>query len=420
MNLSNIIKKLSGPVIFNILGSLFGILSTIIISRYYGSEKLGTISLSLKITQILMVVSLFGFREQIIKNISIYLKENDSHSASNLVSNIKFFSRISSLIITAIVLVILYFFSFLFEKDKNFVPFMQIFILSLIFIVQTKNNTFILISMGKYKRSVLFDGFYNTVFLLVLLLIVIILKINVTIEILAVVYFLSRLFNYVTSIYLFRRNPFFKKIKNRDFSYIKNGKDFFAISVINTLIANIDLVIIGIILTPKLVAIYAVCSRISQILELVTYVLSTAISPEIATLFHDKNFTQLKHVISKYMSFSFLIASIFCLSSLFLSSTLLNLWGDDFSNYSKELTIMIIATSIGFVFSPYANFLSMTGHQKVELRLNFIISIIFILILIFLTINFGLIGSALAFLVRIFSINFSRFYFSKQILKETI
>lgn len=420
MKLSNLIKKLSGPVIFNILGSIFGIISTIMISRYYGSEKLGTISLCLKVTQILMVVSLFGFREQIIKNISIYFKENDSVSASKLLSNIKFFSRISSFIITGLVLIFLYFFSFLFEKDKNFVPFMQIFIFALIFIVQTKNNTFILISMGEFKKSVLFDGFYNTVFLVILLVIFIFSKITVTIEILALIYFLSRLFNYLTSIYWFTKNPFFKKIRNRDFSSIKNGKDFFVISVMNTIIANIDLVIIGIILNPKLVAIYAVCSRISQILELITYVLSTAISPEIATLFHDKKFKQLKSVISKYMSFSFLIASLFCFFSLLFSPTLLNLWGDEFSGYSRELTTMIVATSIGFVFSPYSNFLSMTGHQKIELKINLIISLIFIVMLIILTYYFELIGSAIAFLVRVFSINFTRFYFSNQILKQTV
>jgi O-antigen/teichoic acid export membrane protein len=61
----------------------------------------------------------------------------------------------------------------------------------------------------------------------------------------------------------------------------------------------------------------------------------------------------------------------------------------------------------------------MTGHQKIELKINLVISLIFIIMLIILTYYFGLIGSAIAFLVRVFSINFSRFYFSNHILKQT-
>jgi O-antigen/teichoic acid export membrane protein len=420
MNLSNIIKKLSGPVIFNVLGSIFGIISTIMISRFYGSEKLGTVSLSLKIIQILMVVSLFGFRQQIIKNVAIYFKENNSKAASHLVNNVKFFSALSSIITTLIVIIVINLFADQFSKDKNFVPFMSIFIFSLIFIVQTKNNTFILISLGKYNKSVLFDGFYNTIILVVLLLIAILFKIEVSIEVLAIIYFLSRFINYIFSFFIFYKNPFFTKGRQIDFKLLKNGKDFFLISVVNTIILNIDIIIVSIILSPTSVAIYAVCTRLAQILDLVTYVLSTVISPEIATHFHEKKFKELKHLISKYMLLCFLLASAFCTLSLLFSSFLLNLWGDEFADHSIELTLLITATSIGFVFSPYNNFLSMTGHQKLELKITTILSVFYIVTLVLLTYKYGLIGSSIAFLLRIFFMNFSKFFFSNRILNNSL
>ena len=67
--------KFVGPILFNILGTIFGILSTVIIVREFGSEKLGIVSYCLKIITILSIISLLGFRQQIIKNISILSKE---------------------------------------------------------------------------------------------------------------------------------------------------------------------------------------------------------------------------------------------------------------------------------------------------------------------------------------------------------
>jgi O-antigen/teichoic acid export membrane protein len=420
MGLKNIINKLSGAVLYNILGSLFGILSTILISRYYGSDKLGTISLCLKITQILTVICLFGFRQQIIKDIAIYFNQKDSLRASLLLNNVKLFSRISSFLTTGFVFGILYFLPFLFNKDENFVRFMQIFIFSLIFIVQTKNNTFVLISIGKFKKSVLFDGFYNTLFVVLLLLSVILLNIKVTIEILALIFFLSRFFNYLMSIYSFKKSKFFTNKKRIDTSLIKKGKDFFFNSVIITINSNIDIIIISIILTPNLVAIYAVCTRISQIINLVTQVLSKVVSPEIANYFYDNKINKLKILVSKYMLLSLLIAIVFSSLGLLFSTKLLNLWGSDFSIYSTELIIMIIATSIGFIFSPYANLLSMTGYQKLELKLNIYVSMVYLCSLIMLTFYYGLIGSSIAFFIKTFSINFFKYMFSNQILKKAL
>ena len=166
-NFFNILSKISKPVVYNSLGSLFGILSTILIARYFGSEKLGTVVLSLKILKILTVICLFGFRQQIIKNISIFLRNKNFFQASNLIRNAKFFSSTASIVIILSFIFISKFQLNLDLKDPNLFPFLQIFIFSLFFIVNTKHNSFILISFKRFKKSVLFDGFYNTFFVFV-------------------------------------------------------------------------------------------------------------------------------------------------------------------------------------------------------------------------------------------------------------
>ena len=418
-NFFNILSKISKPVVYNSLGSLFGILSTILIARYFGSEKLGTVVLSLKILKILTVICLFGFRQQIIKNISIFLRNKNFFQASNLIRNAKFFSSTASIVIILSFIFISKFQLNLDLKDPNLFPFLQIFIFSLFFIVNTKHNSFILISFKRFKKSVLFDGFYNTFFVFVFLVLIIFLEIKISIQILAFIYLISRVVNYFISNFSIKHKSLKINRLNIDLSLIKKGKNFFLISVLNTLISNMDLIIISLILSPIEVAVYAVCTRISKILYLVSYVISSIVSPKIATNFAENKSHTLKNYLLKFLFFTILLGSLFSFLASLMSSQILSLWDSNFVIFSNVLIVMIVGSTIQFVFSPYIHFLSLTGNQKKELNLTSFVSIIYLVSLYFLTFHFGLVGGSYAFLIKNLFLNLSKFIMSNHLLNKS-
>ena len=304
MNFKHIFKKLSGAVLFNGLGSLFGILSTIIISRYYGSELLGTISFSLQFLQILMVISLFGFRQQIIKTIGIGHANKDYVESSELVNSARLISSLFSLIFTLIVIFSIDYLTNNIIEDENLASFLSVFIWALIFVVVTKTNSFTLIGLGQFKKSVLYDGFYNTFFVFLMLVICVVGNIKVTGTFIGFVYLASRILNFIISEINYRKNPNLRVKAKIDFSLLKQGRTYFVISVINTLVANIDLLIIGYYNTPSEIAIYAVCSRLAKVTKLISYVISSAVSPDIASKFHNNQLLILKNLLRKYLFFT--------------------------------------------------------------------------------------------------------------------
>tara|TARA_A100001015_G_scaffold213665_1_gene239710 strand:+ start:10941 stop:12236 length:1296 start_codon:yes stop_codon:yes gene_type:complete len=417
-NDENFLKKLTGPVFFNFLGSLLGVISTVIISRNFGAEKLGIISLSLQTIAILTTIALLGYRQQIIKNIAIFHNENKSKIASDFLSNAKYLSGFSSLIIVLITIIILNFFTINKIGENQFILFFQIFVFSLLFIVQRKLNTFILISLNYIKKSVLYEGFFNTFFVCFFLIMLILIDIKVDIYILAIVYLFSRFLNYVLSYFEFRKNKFLTTNFHLNINAILKGKIFYLNSIVNVLIINADIVILGILIDFNQVAIYAVCSRIAKILNLLNYVFVSSISPHLATLYFDSKISELKTLIFKYLPFSLLIAILYFVIVSFFSKEILGLWGKDFSEFSIVLVIMMSATCINFTFSPYSSFLTMTGYEKLELKINYTAAVLYISFIIVLTLRFGIIGSSVAFLLKHIIIDLSKVFYSRKLINN--
>jgi O-antigen/teichoic acid export membrane protein len=362
--------------------------------------------------------SLFGFREQIIKEVAIGKSRGEFNAASILINNGRLISLIFATLSTTIILFSINYLSNKFFDDPNFDEFLYIFSWALIFIVLTKYNTFILIGLGEYKKSVLYDGFYNTLIVLILLAITIFCCDNFNTLLLASIYLSSRVFTYVISEFSVKKIGVYSiraKIKLR---ILLEGKEFFYLSVINTITSNIDLIVVGYFLSATDVAIYAVCSRISKITQLITYVISTALSPQIAALFHNNKIIELKSILRKYAIFTFLLSTAFLFIIFLYGSVILNIWGAHFSLNSDSLLMMVIGTSFGFVISPYSNVLTMTGNQSLDLRLNIITSLLYIAYLIVLTKFYGIIGSAIAFGIQIIVLNIIRLHFTLQILNQ--
>lgn len=410
--------KFAGPVLFNILGTLFGILSTVIIVREFGSDKLGIVSYCIKIITILSIISLLGFRQQIIKNISILTKEKKFKTASLFLSNAKCLTIISSLILVLFVFITMYFFENVFQIDKQIKLFLQIFVISLFFNVQTKLNTFVFISLGNIKKSVLFDGFYNTFLVFVFLIFAVIFKMPVNIETLAVIYLLSRLVNYAISFFSFKKIQFLKTTKSFDLTAVKKGRFFFYSSIMNTVIANIDIIIIGTIISFEELAIYSVCTRITKILQLISQVFSKIISPQLSILFYEKKVTEIKSLISKYVFLSLIISVFFFSVTSLFANQILSIWRDEFSDYSSILIVMVFTSSLTFVFTPYSSFLSLTGNEKLEYQINFYTSVFYIICLVFLTMKYGLLGSCIGFLIKYLSTDLIKVFFTLKSINK--
>ena len=106
-NTIDVFKKSGGVLIVRIPCIIFGFIISIILGRTLGANGLGIFSLTEKITTIVMVVSLFGMSQYVIKNVAIFKSKNDGNKIQSIVYTAIIYSSLSTLIL----MVFLYFLS---------------------------------------------------------------------------------------------------------------------------------------------------------------------------------------------------------------------------------------------------------------------------------------------------------------------
>ena len=106
LNTKEVIKNASASLIIKVLGVGFLFFNSAFLGRFLGPEGLGIINISLKITAILLMLSLLGIPHLLVKEISIY-HSNKNWNKINDLSYSSFLINIGAS--TIIALIIIYF-----------------------------------------------------------------------------------------------------------------------------------------------------------------------------------------------------------------------------------------------------------------------------------------------------------------------
>ncbi|GAB5524348.1 MAG: hypothetical protein Roseis2KO_22200 [Roseivirga sp.] len=395
--LLGLVNKLKMPFIVKALGSVLGLVGSVLIARFFGQEILGVISLGNRIYQILIIVALFGFREIIIREVSILSSKKNISQAYELIINATFFGLLASATLVIFTELLLPMVADSVFDEPNLAPFFSVFVVGLVMSARVKVIAFVLIGLKQTTKNLIVDGFLMNLTIVLLVTGAYFLKVDLTFYTFGLIYLLTKLISWIVA------EVFYKKeaIKPAQFkiqsSYLFDSKKFFGLSIVNIVTANLDIIIVGIFLETRDIALYAVASRIALLMRLLMQVLNAILAPEIADLFSNRKFKSMRVKINRHLIFGLVIGATFVAFVVVLGKPVLGIWGDRFKDAWLLLILLSGGVSIGLIAAPYNILLKMSQKEDLLLKIQFWTGFTYLILCVIFTNYYGLMGAALSF-----------------------
>lgn len=191
-------------------------------------------------------------------------------------------------------------------------------------------------------------------------------------------------------------------------------------SMMSVIISNIDMVMIGNLLSKQDVAVYSVAARIAVFPSILLTVFNTVFPPIAAKLYHDGDIEQLGNIYKASAKKLAAISSVIIITMILFRQEILSLFGPEF--IAGEYVIIfrgigqLINASVGSVWY----IVCMTGRPKVNMvgkilaaTLNVIFNILLIPVL-------GITGAALASMIAVGFANILGYIIVKNILQVKV
>jgi O-antigen/teichoic acid export membrane protein len=419
--LKAIIKKASSSFVIQIVGMMAGYLFGIIVSRHYGAESFGLLSLGVSLLNILTIVSVMGFDRASVKIIAQLKTKNDN------LSILTYFKKVSSYVFCSSVIlsVLFWFLSDLllvhwYQKPqylnllKYFAP--AIVGLSLMIVSseslrglkKIKSYTFFRLGALQLCSIIFLGGF---VFKIVSQ---------------DSVNFRPEVFSYVASTLItgmLAISYAYYKIKsqtNKKPEYlseesnsipISNGLFKLALplalaSSMGVIMSQVSIQLLGRFVSEADIGIYAAAVKISMLSVIALKAVNSITTPQFAEAYIQGDNKKLKSIANIATTLSFIVSMPVVLFCLIFPEFILNFYGDEFKAGAQVLIILAMGRFIAAAAGPTVNILQMTGNEKIFqnillLSLSSLISLSFWWIPIY-----GIIGAAWASLISIVLNNF--------------
>ena len=200
-------------------------------------------------------------------------------------------------------------------------------------------------------------------------------------------------------VYLFLFNKNFPKSAAHNFSSteILRASYPMALSAISYfLMQSTDVLFISAYDTFESVAYYSIAVKLATVTALALISVNIVIAPKIASIYNDKNFSQLKLILKKATRINVVISLPIIILLLFFSEYVLSTFGSNYILAKNALWILLIAQFFNSITGPSALYLNMTGRQK-KLNVILVISLLINVVLnIILVPDFGMLGAAIS------------------------
>lgn len=221
-------------------------------------------------------------------------------------------------------------------------------------------------------------------------------------------------------------------ISIRDCCKIKflGANEFWLIKVANILSANIAVVILGFLGTNDDVALLAVAQRVVLVLSLILMTINMIFSSKISVLSNGGSSSELRLFVG-LISFVILVLTLpIVVTMMTFSEELLALFGDQFSDASGILLLLIIGYVFNILVGPTGTVLTLGGFEKSYKRIIWVCTGVLCIIIYPLILWLNVIGAAIGLSLYLVLVNacgylkvLEKFDFSTvnyQFLKERI
>jgi O-antigen/teichoic acid export membrane protein len=392
-----VVKKSSASMIVKTTGMLVGLLVSIFLGRTIGAEGLGIINLANTIASLLIVITLFGFNNVLIKNIAISHYNKDWRAISqNIYTSTWFNGSLAFLLALIGILSASYFSRTIFNNPNLEIP---LIIAIAMIIPQTFSRVFAsgLNGFRKIWQSNLVNEALSIWVVAFGIVILQILKIKITVINVAILYAIGRLV-VSCSIFVYWKSIFtYKGEKSLILKpMLKMALPLLLVSGTSIIASNADALMLGWLSDVREVGLYTVAARLALLVSIFLQVSNAAISPKLASLFATNNIVEINILVKRVTLGLVIIAILFLIVFIIGGNFILGLWGNEF----KEAYLVLIILAVGQFFNISTGcagmLLIMCGFEKIHGYISLFFMVLNLILNYILIVSYGAVGAAIA------------------------
>lgn len=170
-----------------------------------------------------------------------------------------------------------------------------------------------------------------------------------------------------------------------------------------------DVLIVGMFLSPKEVAVYHAASRTSTIVQFAMVALLAFTTPTFSALYAAGKREELKILVARVFRWTLLGTVLVAIALIGLSERIMGLFGSGFTEGTVALVVLVVGQVFLSITSPAVQLLLMTGHQDITILIYGASAALNILLNMILIPAFGIegaaVGTALAWVVTTWWLN---------------
>jgi len=417
-NFFEILTGSAMALVVKIFTVIFGLISNLIIAKYYGSEVLGTISVLFSIMGIASIFSLLGMDVSILRFIPPLIKQKKYYEIYITIIKVLLLVSFFSLIIALCVYSFSDFIAInIFHKND-----LTSFIVLISFFIFPQ-------ALGNISRSVI-RAFQNIkIFLLLqflpsllnLLLLLILtflfyskynplysqLSTQLFVMLISFIFLYKLVKNYKTS----RTNH---NISNKEL--LATSLPMFLTAVMQLVVLQTDVLMLGSMSTLESVGIYSIVMKLALLSSFVIGSINTIIAPKFSELYYNDELDELKSVARKSTKLIFYSTLPITLILIIFGVYLLSIFGNDFTAGYYALIMLAIGQLINSMAGSVGYLLNMTGYQKVFNKIVLCGAVSNVILNILLIPKYGINGAAFASMLSIIFWNITASIYSKKYL----
>lgn len=233
-------------------------------------------------------------------------------------------------------------------------------------------------------------------------------------------YSISTIFSAILGAYIWfsKNDTSFNLDTIKDLELFSSALPLCVAQIVNLIIKNGSLIIAGIYVSTKDIALLSVSLRLAECLFLIYVALALIVSPKYANLWAQGEKERLFKLSSDNIKFLFLVALMGACIMYFLGEFLLGLFGEQYKSALTLLFILCIGQVIYISTATGITVLNMTGNEKDMMYCSIISGSISLPLSFFLISNYSVQGAAIASAASMsilggMSLVFSRYRFSR-------
>jgi O-antigen/teichoic acid export membrane protein len=409
-----VVTKSSSSMLVKIVGMVAALVVSVFLGRTLGASGLGIINLATQTTTILLVVTMLGMNNVLIKRIAIGDARGDSQEIANSVYTSSVINGLFATVITVLgILLTPWLARSVFHTQALEIPL----IVSLAVIVpQTFTRIFAAGMNGFHKiwQSNLVGDTLGTCVIGLELLLMFFFHLPITVITVAILYAVSRLIVFCsTGLYWRRLFPF-----RGPRCFIPRPMLTMALPLLiatgaYAIAANAGGVMLGWLRTPREVGLYSVATKLALLESLFLMVSNSAIGPKLASLHSQERIRELETMVKRVTGGLILIAIASLAVLIAFGHSILNLWGKEFAGAYLALVILGIGQFFNISTGCSGMLLAMCGHEKTVGYLSTTFLLLNLVLNYFLISAWGAVGAATATAITVAGENTIKVFLTK-------